>query len=57
MLENGTIELRLVAADRGVIGHTTLRYPPEHNEYKAILRHLDGLKPGEVKSVQPWPSD
>ena len=55
MLDNGTIELRLIARDHGIIGHSTLRYPPEHKEYKEILRHVGGLKPGEVKSVPPWP--
>lgn len=55
MLDNGTIELRLIARDHGIIGHSTLHYPPEHKEYKEILRHVGGLKPGEVKSVPPWP--
>lgn len=55
MLDNGTIELRLIARDQSIIGHSTLRYAPEHKEYKEILRHVGGLKPGEVKSVPPWP--
>jgi hypothetical protein len=55
MLDNGTIELRLIARDHGIIGHSTLRYAPDHKQYKDILRHLGGLKPGEVKSVPPWP--
>jgi hypothetical protein len=55
MLEDGTLELRLIARDSGIVGHGTLRYPPAHREYKEILRHVGGLKPGEIKPVPPWP--
>ncbi len=37
------------------IGMTQLRYPKDHPDYKKIVLHLDGLKPGESKSVPPWP--
>jgi hypothetical protein len=56
MLNDGTIELRLMAREGGMTGHATLRYPPAHPEYKNILDHLQGLKPGETKPMPPWPS-
>jgi hypothetical protein len=56
LLNDGTIELRLISRERGMTGHATLRYPPSHPEYKNILDHLQGLKPGETKLVPPWPS-
>ncbi len=56
MLDDGTIELRLFAQERGVAGQATLRYSQTHPNYTEILRHLGGLKPGELKSVPPWPA-
>ncbi len=56
MEEDGTIILKLRAeGPKGLIGDALLRYPPGHPEYNNILRHLGGLKKGEVKQVPPWP--
>ncbi len=56
MEEDGTIVLQLRAeGPKGLIGDALLRYPPDHPEYNDILRHLGGLKKGEVKQVPPWP--
>ena len=53
---DGTIELRLRAAGPGgMVGEGFLTYPPSDPHYADVLRHLGGLKPGETKSVQPWP--
>jgi hypothetical protein len=53
---DGTIELRLRASGPGgMVGEGFLTYPPSDPHYADILRHLGGLKPGETKSVQPWP--
>lgn len=57
MLKDRTIVLSLIYWFPGG-GHTTpaeFRYEPGHPEYKAVLRHLGGLKPGESKGVKPWP--
>jgi hypothetical protein len=57
MLKDRTIVLALIYWLPGG-GHTTpadLRYKPGHPEYKKILRHLGGMKPGESKGVKPWP--
>lgn len=54
---DGTIVLELRAeGPKGLIGDTLFRYPPGHPEYDNILRHLGGLKKGEVKQVPPWPA-
>jgi hypothetical protein len=53
---DGTIELRLRATGPGgMVGEGFLTYPPSDSHYAEILRHLGGLKPGETKSVPPWP--
>jgi hypothetical protein len=57
MLKDRTIVLALIYWFPGG-GHTTptdVRYKPGHPEYRNILRHLGGMKPGEVKGVKPWP--
>ena len=57
MEKDGTIVLQLRAeGPNGLIGDALLRYPPTHTEYNNILRHLGGLKEGEIKHVSPWPS-
>ena len=56
MAPDGTIELRLRAAGPGgMVGEGFLTYAPSDPQYAEILRHLGGMKPGETKSVQPWP--
>ena len=56
MEADGTIVLKLRAEDPGrQTGDGQLRYPPAHPRYQEILRHLGGLKKGEVKAVPPWP--
>ncbi len=54
--EDGTIVLKLRAeASGGIRGDALLRYPPGHEQYQEILRHLGGLEKGEKKAVPPWP--
>ncbi|HEY0491241.1 MAG TPA: hypothetical protein VGD30_17150 [Telluria sp.] len=58
MLKDATIVLSLIYWFPGG-GHTTpakRTYTPRHPKYKEILRHLGGMKPGEVKGVKPWPT-
>jgi len=56
MEADGTIVLELRAeGPKGLTGDALLRYPPSHPEYNNILRHLEGLRKGEVKQVPPWP--
>ena len=57
MLEDGTIVLDLRAEDdSGRRGDARFYYPKNHAEYREILDHLGGLKPGESKPVPPWPA-
>ncbi len=54
MERDGTIILDLRAHAGGRGGMALLRYPPNHEQYREILDHIGGLKPGEEKLVQPW---
>jgi hypothetical protein len=56
MAQDGTIVLDLRAeGPGGALGDARILYPPDHKDYQMILRHLGGLKPGETKSVPPFP--
>jgi len=57
MLKDGTIVLNLRAVSKGRIGEAQFRVEPSDPSYKNTLDHVEGLKPGEVKPVPPWPSD
>jgi hypothetical protein len=56
MKEDGTIILDLRAEGPGGLkGDARFIYPPTHERYESILKHLGGLEPGETKPVPPWP--
>lgn len=55
MMADGTIVLDLLARGRGASGDARLTYPLGDPQYQAILRHLGGLQPGEIKPVRPFP--
>ncbi|CAH0228081.1 hypothetical protein [Roseomonas sp. CECT 9278] len=55
MEQDGTIVVDLVAREGAAVGHGRLVYPPGHPDHGMILRHLGGLRPGEVKPVPPFP--
>jgi len=56
MDDEGTITLRLRGdMPNGTIAHGTFKYAKNDREYDDVLKHLGGLKPGEVKQVLPWP--
>jgi hypothetical protein len=57
MEADGTIVLHLRAEGPGMVGDALLRYAPSHKDYAAVLSHLGGLQPGEVKPVPPWPTE
>ena len=54
MEPDGTIIVQL-RANNGIHGHARLVYPPADPEFANILKHLNGLEPGEQKPVPPWP--
>jgi hypothetical protein len=55
MLENGTIlvGIRGPATDGPL--QAVLMVEPGDTNYQQIIDHLGGLKPGETKSIPPWP--
>lgn len=55
---DGTLVLDLyTGGSGGPRGQSRFTYPPGHPEYAETLEHLGGMKPGETKSVPPWPDD
>lgn len=54
MRQDRTIVLDLVASGPDMLGDARLTYSPSDPDYEDILRHLGGLRPGEVKQVPPW---
>src|SRR5260370_27965231 len=55
MLENGTIliGIRGPAVDGPL--QAVLMVEPGDTNYQQIIDHVGGLKPGETKSIPPWP--
>jgi len=54
MEADGTIVLRLRATGPDALGEAFLRYSPNDPQYKSILDHLPGLKPGDQVPVPPF---
>jgi hypothetical protein len=56
MLDNGTIliGIRGPAVDGPL--QAVLMVEPGDTNYQQIIDHLGGLKPGETKSIPPWPN-
>jgi hypothetical protein len=56
MREDGTVVLDLRAeGPHGETGLAQAVYPPSHPQYREVLQHVGGLRPGEQKLVPPWP--
>src|ERR1700687_1135209 len=55
MLENGTIliGIRGPAVDGPL--QAVLMIEPGDTNYQQIIDHVGGLKPGQTKSIPPWP--
>lgn len=50
----GTIQMRLRSSSDGQPIDALFSYPKGDPAYDAVLKHLNGLKPGEKKLVPPW---
>ena len=48
-----TVQLRATSDD--IVGDSLFVYYITDPEYKNILKHIGGIKPGESKPVRPWP--
>lgn len=55
MDEDRAIHLRLRAELGTTVGDSFMTYPEDHPDYREILAHLNGLTPGEYKTVSAWP--
>jgi hypothetical protein len=57
MEADGTLEMRpRTETDDGTIGEAYLVIPPGDSRYAAMVKHLDRIKPGEGRSIKPFPA-
>ena len=54
MSEDRVITLRLRSLPPGPIAEGEFRYAPKDPQYRDVIRHLGGIRPGEWKPVRPW---
>jgi hypothetical protein len=54
MQEDGTIVVNLRRTADGLNVSGIVRYATSHPNYKEVLDHIGGMKPGEVKLVPAW---
>lgn len=55
MDDEGTLHLLLRAEDpSGAVGDAVFEYPPGHEDYQDMIKHLGGIQRGEQKLVPPW---
>jgi hypothetical protein len=52
--KDGTIAMRLRNTADGMHLDATFTYNKTDSAYNDVLKHLGGLKPGEIKPVLPW---
>jgi hypothetical protein len=52
---DGSITLNLRSDGTGAAVNGRFTYKPTDKDYKDVVKHLNGIKPGEVKQVPPWP--
>src|SRR5262245_10486893 len=55
MLNNGTILIGVGGNGPGERAQAVLEIHPGDTNYQMIVDHVGGLKPGETKSIPPWP--
>jgi hypothetical protein len=54
MMEDGTIIINLRRTADGVNVSGIVKYPINSRDYKEVLDHLGGMRPGETKLVPAW---
>ena len=55
MLQNGTILVGVPGPGSDSRAQAVLMVEPGDSTYQPIIDHVGGLKPGETKSIPPWP--
>jgi hypothetical protein len=56
MEADGTIEMRLrTETDDGTVGEALLVIPPNDPRHAEMVKHLDGIRPGEGRAIKPFP--
>jgi hypothetical protein len=55
MLVDGTILVGVPGPGSGDHAQAVLVLKPGDTQYQPLLDHVGGLKPGETKSIPPWP--
>jgi hypothetical protein len=55
MLADGTIMVGVPGSGSGDRAQAVLTLKPGDTPYQPLLEHIGGLKPGETKSIPPWP--
>jgi hypothetical protein len=55
MLMDGTILVGVPGPEAGSRARAVLMVEPGDTNYQSIIDHVGGLKPGETKSIPPWP--
>jgi len=54
MSDDGTVTLRLAMTSDGKPADAIITYKTGDPRYDEVLRHLGGLKPGQIKPVPSW---
>ncbi len=54
MQEDGTIVVNLRRTADGINLSGIVRYPTNHPDYREVLEHIGGMKPGDVRLVPAW---
>lgn len=52
--KDGSITLNLRGDASGAAVHGQFNYKTSDKDFKDVLKHLNGIKPGEIKKVPPW---
>jgi len=55
MLADGTLLVGVPGPGSGERAQAVLVLKPGDTQYQPLLDHVGGLKPGETKSIPPWP--
>jgi hypothetical protein len=54
--DNGSIIVKAAATQHdGTVAHLYAEYPPEHEQYETIRKHVGELQVGEWKRIPPFP--